>query len=297
MRKIAYECLIEVICKDGYANLLMRQKLKNQNSEVKGFITDVVYGTLRNFMLLRYQWQTMITRKVDEKIAILIDMTLYQIFFTKHAEYAVVNESVALAKERYGVKVAGFVNRILRKCCDQGLIYSDDLDEIKRLARVNTLVTTVDEVLKNNAFKKGNLSPLAVLCKGNVLLSDEFKNGKIVIQDEGSQMIAYMMNLEKGMNVLDACSAPGTKTTMMAALMNNVGHILATDLYVHRLKLVQEGAKAAKVTIVETKEMDACRAHEILKGKSFDRILLDVPCSGLGVLKRNQITNKYGITG
>lgn len=323
MRKIAYECLIEVICKDGYANLLMRQKLKNQNSEVKGFVTDVVYGTLRNFMLLRYQWQTMITRKVDEKIAILIDMTLYQIFFTKHAEYAVVNESVALAKERYGVKVAGFVNRILRKCCDQGLIYSDDLDEIKRLsiecsipewilklwrahygneemeniardslhqaesaARVNTLVTTVDEVLKNNAFKKGNLSPLAVLCKGNVLLSDEFKNGKIVIQDEGSQMIAYMMNLEKGMNVLDACSAPGTKTTMMAALMNNVGHILATDLYVHRLKLVEEGAKAAKVTIVETKEMDACRAHEILKGKSFDRILLDVPCSGLGVLKR-----------
>ena len=134
MRKIAYDCLVEVYCKKGYANLLMRQKLKNQSAEIKGFVTDVVYGTLRNFMLLRYQWQEFINRKVEEKIAVLIDMTLYQIFFTKQAEYAAVNESVALAKEKYGVKVGGFVNSILRKCCEQGLIYSEESDEIKRLS-------------------------------------------------------------------------------------------------------------------------------------------------------------------
>lgn len=323
MRKIAYECLVEVFCKDGYANLLMRQKLKNQSTEVKGFVTDVVYGTLRNFLLLRYQWQGFVDRKVEGKIAVLIDMALYQIFFTKQAEYAAVNESVSLAKEKYGTKIAGFVNRILRKCCEQGLIFSEDEDAIQRLsiecsmpewilrlwkahygedtmkelaydslnqavntARVNTLVTTVEEVLKNPLFEKGMLSPYSVICKGNILVSEEFKSGKIIIQDEGSQLIAHMMDLKEGMNVLDACSAPGTKSTMMAALMKNQGSILATDLHEHRLNLVEKGAEAACVGIIKTQVMDARYGHEILRNQSFDRILLDVPCSGLGVLKR-----------
>lgn len=80
-------------------------------------------------------------------------------------------------------------------------------------------------------------------------------------------------------------SAPGTKTTQLAAMMSNEGSILACDLHAHRLALVEEAAQRCGATIIQTQTLDAAQADQQLAGRQFDRVLLDVPCSGLGVLR------------
>ena len=93
------------------------------------------------------------------------------------------------------------------------------------------------------------------------------------------------MNPQKGEYILDACAAPGGKTTYMAEIMENEGQILAWDIYEHRTKLIEENAKRLGIEIIKTEVKDASIYNEKLKEK-FDKILLDVPCLGIGVIKR-----------
>ena len=98
-------------------------------------------------------------------------------------------------------------------------------------------------------------------------------------------MIAFALGVEPNETVLDACSSPGGKTTYLAEIMQNEGEIHAWDLHEHRIRLVEENAKRLGINIIHTKCQDATLYKEEYKEK-FDKILLDVPCSGSGVLKR-----------
>lgn len=113
----------------------------------------------------------------------------------------------------------------------------------------------------------------------------EFKTGMFTIQDGAAGLIPQILNPKMNERVLDACSSPGGKTTYMAELMNNQGEITAWDLYEHRIKLVNETANRLGITIIKTKVKDAT-IYEEKYFEYFDKILLDVPCLGLGVLKR-----------
>ena len=119
----------------------------------------------------------------------------------------------------------------------------------------------------------------------NIENLDLFKNGYFTIQDISAGLTAKILNPQPGENVLDACSAPGGKTTYMAELMKNKGNIEAWDIHEHRTKLVEQNAKRLGIDIIKTQVKDASIYDEKLNEK-FDKILLDVPCLGIGVLKR-----------
>ena len=104
-------------------------------------------------------------------------------------------------------------------------------------------------------------------------------------KDEVAGLTALVLNPQPGENVLDACSSPGGKTTYLADLMKNQGNIVATDIHEHRTKLVENAAKRLGINIIKTSVQDATIFNEKYKEK-FDKILLDVPCLGIGVLKR-----------
>ena len=108
----------------------------------------------------------------------------------------------------------------------------------------------------------------------------------MTIQDESSQCVARLLNPLPGEYVLDMCSAPGSKTTHLAALMENKGRIDAYDLHEHKIPLVKTQCDRLGVEIVNVKAYDSTRLVELYEKETFDKILLDGPCSGLGVLSR-----------
>ncbi len=113
-----------------------------------------------------------------------------------------------------------------------------------------------------------------------------FNEGFFAVQDEASQLVSHLLAPLPGQRVLDACAAPGGKTLHLAQLMENRGSIFATDLTERKLALVRESAQRLGITLVQTAVADAS-SPDYLKGEQFDRILLDAPCSGLGVIRRN----------
>jgi 16S rRNA (cytosine967-C5)-methyltransferase len=113
------------------------------------------------------------------------------------------------------------------------------------------------------------------------------KGGLYMIQDEASQLVTHVLDPGPGERILDACAAPGTKTTHIAQRMMNRGEIAALDLNPERLSAVREGCSRLGVEIVKTFKADASRPLQVLGGDRFDRVLADVPCSGFGTLRRN----------
>lgn len=134
--------------------------------------------------------------------------------------------------------------------------------------------------------QEGEVKDFLILDKAKNLESKkEFREGKFTIQDEVAGFIPLFLNPKPNQKVLDACSSPGGKTTYMAELMQNQGEILAWDLHEHRIKLVKQAASRLGITIIQTEVKDATKWEEKYV-ETFDKILLDVPCLGIGVLKR-----------
>lgn len=119
----------------------------------------------------------------------------------------------------------------------------------------------------------------------NISNLELFKKGYFTIQDESAGLPAVVLNPKKKECILDACSAPGGKTTQMAEMMENEGEIIAWDLYKERLSLVKQNAERLGIKIIKTEEKNSSKLDEKYIEK-FDKILLDVPCLGIGVIRR-----------
>lgn len=158
--------------------------------------------------------------------------------------------------------------------------------------RTNLLRTTRD-LLMDRLRKEGaevhpsQWAPEGVLCTEHGALDafGSLREGLFQVQDESSMQVAHVVAPKQGDFVLDMCSAPGGKTTHLAELMGNRGRIVALDIYDTKLERVNENAKRLGISIIETKRLDAREAGSLFSGKA-DRVLLDAPCSGLGVLRR-----------
>lgn len=159
--------------------------------------------------------------------------------------------------------------------------------------RINKLKTNVEKLKKELEKQKIEYKEIAKeipefleLEKIKDIENNElFKKGYFTIQDISAGLTAKILSPKENEIILDSCSAPGGKTTYMAEIMNNKGKIIACDIYKHRLELINENAKRLGINIIETQEMDASKYKEENKEK-FDKILLDVPCLGIGVIKR-----------
>jgi 16S rRNA (cytosine967-C5)-methyltransferase len=162
----------------------------------------------------------------------------------------------------------------------------------KQTVRVNTLKATVGEAIELLAqediqAEQSKVIPQCLnLLNGQAARTETFRQGIITIQDESSMMPAIVLNPKPGERVLDMCAAPGGKTTHMAEIMKNEGSILATDIHSHKLDLIEENCARLGINIVETAPIDGRKAAELLQPESFDAILVDAPCSGLGVMRR-----------
>lgn len=159
-------------------------------------------------------------------------------------------------------------------------------------ARINTNKITREACIKRLSeegfqVEESVVVPEAIKClKGNLAHSESFKEGLITIQDESSMLVAYALGIEQNETILDACAAPGGKSTHIAEKLEETGQVISLDLHEHKVKLINESAERLGLQNIETKAMDSRKVQEEFEGKAFDRILLDAPCSGLGVMRR-----------
>ncbi len=162
--------------------------------------------------------------------------------------------------------------------------------------RTNTLRIQPDQLIKElekeDIFAEtvaDHVDALRLVERKNVFSTQAFKSGYFEVQDAGSQTIAALLNPKPGERVVDACAGAGGKSLHLAALMKNKGKIISMDIHEWKLNELKKRTARNKVDIVETKLIDSTKVIKRLEG-SFDKVLLDVPCSGLGVLKRNPDT-------
>jgi len=161
------------------------------------------------------------------------------------------------------------------------------------ILRVNRLKTTPQELksklsaLEIETTSQTEFPDALVLDKrANVFLTDLFKEGLFEVQDASSQLVAPFLDIQPGMRVVDACAGAGGKTLHLASLMQNKGQIIAMDLYESKMKQLKIRAKRNGAFNIEYRIIDSTKVIKKLYDKA-DRLLIDAPCSGIGVLKRN----------
>ena len=330
-RKLAYSILNSVYKDKGFVNLLLNSSLNESDLKPvdKGLVTNIVYGVLQNSMYLDYVVRHYCQdKRLDSRMRTLLKSAFYQMYFMdKIPNYAIVNESVEIAKLEMGLQASKFANAVLNNAIRNPfeLKQSDFKDELSYLCmkyshpewlirmigkhygmdkalsymksnvtppplslRVNTLKTSVEEMLKVPYFKKGNLSPVGLFYEGKDAIGTvkEFLDGLVTVQDESGQMVAEIMDPKENSNILDMCAAPGSKTFHIASKINNKGKIVAVDLYEHRIQLLKNQIKRLGATCVVPVCCDSTKLLEKYQEESFDIVLLDAPCSGYGVVRR-----------
>lgn len=166
-------------------------------------------------------------------------------------------------------------------------------EQAKVILRVNTLKTTKEQLrailMDSNIeteFLKQYPDALVLTERANVFLTQAFKDGLFEVQDASSQLVARFLDVAPGMRVVDTCAGAGGKTLHMASIMENKGQLIAMDIYESKLKQLKLRAKRNSVFNIDYRVIESTKVIKKLHEKA-DRVLIDAPCSGLGVLKRN----------
>lgn len=233
---------------------------KKKNSKVSGFIN----GILRN-----------VIRQKEEigKVKTKDDVDYLSIKYS-YDKWMIRNWMIHFGKE--------FTEELLEANNERPNIY----------LRTNTLKITRDELIKklekqNIKAEKVNVVEEAIKVEHlkDIENNSLYKEGLFTVQDVSSMLVGKVMNPKENSLVLDVCSAPGGKTTYMATLMNNTGQVVSRDIYDHKLKLIKAASKRLGLTNVDVEEFDGMKLDRESIGK-FDYVLADVPCSGLGIIRR-----------
>ncbi len=161
------------------------------------------------------------------------------------------------------------------------------------ILRTNTLKATKEKLQQElqkegieTEFLKGYPDALQLKERTNVFKTEAFKNGLFEVQDASSQLVAEFLEVKPGMRVVDTCAGAGGKSLHLAALMENKGQLIATDIYANKLKELKRRARRAGAHNIEPRAIDSTKVVKKLYNTA-DRVLIDAPCSGLGVLSRN----------
>ena len=318
--------LISFVDKGSYSNIVLNDAFKEfyLTAKEKAFITEIFYGVLRNKNFLDYMIEknTKVIKK--EWIRNLLRISIYQLTFMSSDAKGVVWEATEIAK-KHGIAISKFINGTLRnylrnkdleikKLHDEKnyeILYSipqyfcdilekqygsENLNQaiisLKKIpylsVRVNKLKYSeeeFEEFLKEKdiqIIKK--VDTVYYINSGLIINSKEFKEGKIIAQDASSYLAAKNLGAKPNELVLDICAAPGGKTAVLAEEMENKGEIIAIDIHQHKKKLIEENMKKLGINIVKATVLDARNVNK--QGRKFDKILVDVPCSGYGVIRK-----------
>lgn len=335
VRVLAHEMLIRVEKSGSFSHLLLADTIEKANLVIadERLLTEIVYGTIERKITLDYYLKPFIQSKnrIEDWVLVLLRMSIYQLYFLeKVPAYAVINESVNIAKQKGHRGIASFVNGVLRSIQRKGVSEIKEIkDPVERLSiqtshpkwlverwmkyygyevtkkmceknltrkpisvRVNTLKTTKEEVKRvfeeeniqwsnpNNIIKHG-----IIVEKGNIFKTKLIQDGLVTIQDQSSMLAAQFMQVEPSMKVLDACSAPGGKATYLGEIMQNKGSIFAYDIHKNKLNLIKQNVERLGITNIQVGQHDARTLQAVHHKNFFDRILVDAPCSGLGVIR------------
>lgn len=282
----------------------------------RAFLTDTFYGILRNLSLLDFLIGQLREGKIDATTRRILRLGLYQVFLMRVPSHAAVNETVSLAG-----KSRALVNAVLRRAVREhaAMIESIERSEphvrfshpmflVERWARqfgqehvmelcrwnntpaevyvrTNTLRVTTGELLR--------ATDEAELCEAHPLSLKVAKiplqwilKGLCYVQDPSTLLACDLLDAQPGERVLDACAAPGGKSSYIAQQMKNTGLLLATDSAPVRLKPLTQNLQRLGVTNTSVQQHDWTTPKSTLEGGSFDRILVDAPCSNTGVIRR-----------
>ena len=305
-RLIALNILRKTISDESFTSLLMRKELEKLEKVQRPFVTNIVQGVLKNYELLEYN-VNLYVRKTSLTNKLILMMALYERYFLKEKEYAVNNSYVELSKTKYD---KSFINATLRnirelKYSDNEWInvslpewlyklikkqYSDDYRTIienyhsvhKTYYRLNPNKTDFDylkdkydiEIMENNVF----------ISKQNLINTDDFNNGFFYIQDINAAKLTSVLKLKEDYTLLDVCSAPGSKLFNTLELLKD-SNTFSNDLNSTRLELIKKKALILGYKNINFLNCDGRYLNSKLNMK-FDVIMMDVPCSGLGVIGR-----------
>lgn len=311
--------LVKVFNENAYLAIVINNTFNELNLSLndKKIYTKIIYGVVEKRLLLDYNLASLIKgKRVKPLIKNILRIGVYVIDYMNMKDHFIVNELVSTIKKT-DYKSAMFINGVLRSYQRVDKPSLDKLSELERLSielsipidlcsmlykqygnkmkdffvegnsynsyRINTLKTNVSDVLKvlDSESIKYEINGVNVLTKDTLINHELFKNGLIIAQDSSSIRVGEIVNPVPGSSVLDVCSAPGGKSMHMAAIMNNTGSITSCDVYDHKLEKINANAAKLGVSIVNTILADGTSYNY---NNTYDYVLADVPCSGLGVI-------------
>lgn len=337
-RETALKILYDIDVQGAYSNIALKKFLKETDYKVvdRGFITELVYGIIKNKTRLDYiigKFSSVKINKMSPWILNILRLGVYQILFLERIpDSAACNESVKLSKKYGHMASSKFVNAVLRNVGRQkdtiafpdkkqkpieylevtyshprwmieqwikkyGFDFTEGLckanNEVADLTvRANTLKTTPEELASHLTqediqVEKGKYIAEALLLRhvGNIEGIDAFKSGLFQVQDESSMLVSKVLDPQPGETIIDVCCAPGGKTTHIAQLMKNTGCIYGWDIHPHKIELVRTAAQRLGIEILQLEARDATAANDALLNKA-DRVLVDAPCTGMGIIRR-----------
>jgi len=267
-RQVAYDTLKRIDHKGAFANLVLDGELKRSSLEEQDrrFVTQMVYGTTRMRRACDFLVDRFITRDVDPAVRTALRLGAYQLHYLSTPDHAAVDATVGVAPK----KARGFVNAVLRK------VASSDVEWPSEAIRLSYPDWLVQQLTDDH----GTTDAIAMLERMNVEPSvHERADG--YVQDPASQWVCDIVDAQPGDLILDSCAAPGGKATLLAA---HGAHVLAADRSRNRSRLVASNAQRVGASSIAAVVADGTRPP--FRSATFDRVLVDAPCSGLGVLRR-----------
>lgn len=306
-RETALEILYKTIKEESYSNLLMRRELEKLPQIQRAFTTNLVNGVLRKYEYLSYQFRDEIKPDTTLRVRLILCMALYERFCLKEKDYVVNNEYVELGKNRHE---KAFINALLHKIKnlkeaeDPWIRYnlpewiyrllSSQYDEetLKKILSVYQKIPSVYYRINKKKCRMQDLEKLNInvmnedifTAEDNLLTTEEYKKGYFYIQDYNSASLYRHLDLKENNTLLDVCSAPGSKLFNCLDILKPE-NCYANDLHENRVKLIQKMAEKLGYVGIHYLNQDGRKLKDILD-LQFDRIMLDAPCSGLGVIGR-----------
>lgn len=267
-RRVAWKALQRIDHGGAFANLVLDGELRRSalSEQDRRFATQLVYGTTRMRRACDFLVDRFLLRDVDDEVRSLLRLGAYQLHYLSTPSHAAVDATVSVAPR----KVRGFVNAVLRKVASSEVVWPDDAT---RLSYPDWLVARLIDDL-------GHDDAMAMLERMNVEPAVHERDDGYV-QDPASQWVCDAVAARPGELVADLCAAPGGKATLLAATGATV---VAADRRLSRTRLVAKNARRTATDGVHVAVADGTATP--LRQAAFDRVLVDAPCSGLGVLRR-----------